>query len=261
MAHDISGTVYACFSEGRTGSRGARRQRGAGGGARTQDGGDVDPRRGLDLLAGGDEPARSGRAGPSPGRRCRRRPTPPRTVSLSTFSVPTVPITIRVGSATFCIRKTLRALGPTSRQVAAISPMAAAVARPCSMICGGGALGVRLGGGLGARRRLQHVGGQLALAPARRAPSAPPARPRRGPAATRPAPAPRRPAPPLRVWASASRRAFSARAVEICASIFDSSVSRRLLADWTALSALARASAMSAFFCTSADCLRPMLSR
>ena len=29
----------------------------------------------------------------------------------------------------------------------------------------------------------------------------------------------------------------------------------------TALSALARASAMSAFFCTSADCLRPMLSR
>ena len=66
---------------------------------------------------------------------------------------------------------------------------------------------------------------------------------------------------PLRVCASASRRALSARAVVICASIFDSSVSRRLLADRTALSALARASAMSAFFCTSADCRRPMLSR
>jgi hypothetical protein len=34
-------------------------------------------------------------------------------------------------------------------------------------------------------------------------------------------------------------------------------VARRLTAD----SALARASAISAFFCTSADCLRPMLSR
>jgi len=66
---------------------------------------------------------------------------------------------------------------------------------------------------------------------------------------------------PLRVCASASRRALSARAVVICASIFDSSVSRRLLAERTALSALARASAISAFFCTSADYRRPMLSR
>jgi len=57
------------------------------------------------------------------------------------------------------------------------------------------------------------------------------------------------------------RLALRARAVVMAASIFEISVCWRLAATCMALSALARASAMSAFFCTSADCRRPMLSR
>ena len=101
---------------------------------------EVDARGRLDLLARGDELARELGRGEAGAGRCRRRgadapPMPPRTVSLSTLSVLTVPITMRVRSATFCMRKTLRADGPTSRQVAAISVIADAVARPCSTIC------------------------------------------------------------------------------------------------------------------------------